>query len=280
MDTKILEAFLMRSIIERMEADGVPEEYLKQAKIDAWSPELLDSLDTWSRQYLTRGHIWGEEASPCAENLLRILKPSSRILEIGSGYGRDTKALIDSGHFITAIDNSEIAVLETIQQMKSSKKYNDDSSVFFGNIISAQVTQNHFDAATAHRVLHLPEPDDFKKIIARVSSALRSEGQIVFTLREPNDFEPKDMKRIDEYTASYKAKERKGHIVNFYDENRLHSVLKNYFTDLSYSKFEEQESCDNLDDNNKPKTTKLIMVTGRKKTDLEISKDSFATLSQ
>lgn len=269
----IQDALALRRLIDWQEHNGVhtiTDEQLQTLKTHLWKPSVLNQMDIWSRQYLTRGHIWGDEPSICAKHLVEKIPGLNRVLELGCGYGRDAKFFVDNGFLYKGLDNSDIAVFETVQQLKKSKNFNGTQKACFENIVTADLTPDYYDAVTAHRVFHLPHPDELPPILNRVSGTLRANGRIAFTMRHPDDFDPKDMKRLGDYTAEYKERRRKGHIVHFYDEERLHPLLSKHFTDLSYTRIQEPESFDKLDATGKPKNTKLIMVTGRKKTDLEM----------
>lgn len=266
---QILTAWAARSIIESLEQRGGSKRAIEHIKAEFWKPELLDELDTWSRQYLTRGHIWGDGPSICAEDIVERLPGSGRVLEIGSGTGRDAKFYVDNGLIYEGIENAPIGVLETAEMLRRSRQYKGDSKASYANIITTSVTPNFFDAVSAHRVLHLPNPDDLPAILNRVSMALKPGGRIAFTFRHPKDFNANDMKRIDNYTAEYTIPGREGHLVNFYDKDRANPPISKHFTDLSYEIIIEPESCDNFEDDGSPKETTLLMVKGRKKTDTE-----------
>jgi hypothetical protein len=258
--------------LPRLKKVGVTKEQIAQLTADIWKPKVLEKMDLWSRQYVTRGHIWGDEPSRCATHLAENLPPASRIMELGSGYGRDGKFLVDHGFNYEGIDNAEVAVWETMQQVAKSINYNGNAKVSFGDIVKTSFTPKYFDAVTANRVLHLPDPEELAVILNRVSASLNSEGRIVFTLRRPEDFDENEMVRPDPdnvYLAEYGSGERKGERLYFYDKKNLEPLLSRYFTELSFQEAEEPDALDKMDKEGHLRMTKLIMVTGRKKTDLE-----------
>tara|TARA_B100001989_G_C24548615_1_gene472647 strand:- start:3675 stop:4559 length:885 start_codon:yes stop_codon:yes gene_type:complete len=264
---QILAAAAARTIIEELERKGGCKKAIAHIKATFWKPELLDELDTWSRQYVTRGHIFTDDPSPCAEDIVSRLPGSGRVFEIGSGTGRDAKFYVDNGLIYEGIDNARFAVFETGEMLERSKQYKGDSKASFANIITTSVTPNFFDAASAHRVLHLPDPDDLPAILNRISMSLKSEGRIAFTFRRPDDFDPDNMIRIDDYTAE--RKDLNGDLTNFYDEERANLLLSKHFTDLVYTEIEEPDACDKFNKDGSPKMTQLLLATGRKKTDKE-----------
>jgi len=260
---EIQRSYVFKEVERLLQEQGVNPEIIQTVKRGLISPENIKKLDGWSKRYLEGGKLWGDEPSVCGKRLINNLNPSSLVLEFGCGYGRDSKALLDQGHKVEAIDSSEIAIREAQASLgKHIKKGN--AHLIHGDIITAQIIQKNFHAVLSHRTLHLPDPDDVPAIISRLAGALRPNGLLIMTARSPDDFNPTQMNKIDSMTAEYKPEIRENHIVHFYDEDRLKNVLSRQFKDLTFNRGQELESIKN------PVMSKFVQVTGRKKTDEEL----------
>ncbi|MCB1680348.1 MAG: class I SAM-dependent methyltransferase [Rhodospirillales bacterium] len=266
----LVEAILARDIITRLKESGVSEEQLAGIRAEYWKPEILEQLDPWSRRYLEGGHLWGDDPSTCGQYLLDTLPPSSSVIDLGCGYGRDSLALAENGHNVLAVDISQIAVLDAATQLEEAIKAG-YAGVMRANFIRAPILQGAFDAVSTHRMFHLPDPREIKALTNRIAGVLKSKGTLVLSARSPEDFNPDQMDRIDANTAVYKH--RPTHRVNFYDEDRLIGVLSDRFTDFAFERGQEIESIGNLDASGAPIMSSYIRVVARKKTDAEFRSD-------
>ena len=272
MDTKaILDAYFLKDVIERLKENGVTDQQISAIKADLWKPELLEELDSWSRRYLTEGHLWGDDPSACGEHLINELAPSSAVLDLGCGYGRDSKVLLEHGHRVTGVDNAIVAAMEARSQLNSHIK-NRTAHIVEGDIITAPIIQRNFDAVLSHRTIHLPDVNDVPVIMNRVAGVLKPGGLLVMSARSDDDFNPEQMNRINENTAVYK--DRPTHKINFFNEERFESVIAAKFTDISFKRGEEIESVGNKNDNGEPVMSQYIQVIARKKTDKELEDNS------
>lgn len=271
MNTKaLLEAYLLKDVIDRLKETGVTDKQIQAIKADLWKPELLGELDSWSKRYLTEGHLWGDDPSVCGIHLIDELAPSSAILDLGCGYGRDSKALLEHGHRVTGVDNAIIGAMEARAELDTFIK-NRTAHIIEGDIITAPIIQRNFDAVLSHRTIHLPDPKDVPVIMNRVAGVLKPGGLLVMTARSDEDFNAEQMNRIDENTAVYKH--RPTHKINFFNEERFQSVISSKFTDISFKRGEEIESVGNTNDAGDPVMSQYIQVIARKKTDKELEEN-------
>lgn len=111
--------------------------------------------------------------------LLKYLKPGAHILDLGCGSGRDSKAFIEKGYKITAMDGStELCKVASqyIGQQVICRKFQELNS------------RNEFDAVWAcASILHVPSID-LPTIIFNISKALKSGGYF-YTSFKYGDFE-------------------------------------------------------------------------------------------
>ena len=101
------------------------------------------------------------------EFLLKYLNPHAHILDLGCGSGRDSKAFLQQGYEVTAIDGSqELCQLasETIDQPVKCQLFHDLDEV------------NTYDAVWAcASLLHLPTIE-LKQTLKKIEKALKDEG--------------------------------------------------------------------------------------------------------
>ncbi len=101
------------------------------------------------------------------EMLLKYLEPGAHILDLGCGSGRDSKAFINQGYRVTAMDGSkELCKIasENIGQEVVCQLFNELEAI------------NIFDGVWAcASLLHL-STEDLKETIAKVEKALKNDG--------------------------------------------------------------------------------------------------------
>ncbi|PCJ99131.1 MAG: hypothetical protein COA45_06730 [Zetaproteobacteria bacterium] len=272
-------ALALDGIVERLEKSGLSGDYLKNIIVDInWQLERLDEHDNWGKRYLgNNGHLWKDDPSACGEFLLNELKEPSLILDLGCGYGRDSKALLEQGHYVLGVDKSKGAIIASKKELSD---YIDEKKAFVtnGDFAETSFIKDNFDAVLSHRMLHLPDPDDARAIIDNIATALKPGGLLVLTARRHDDFNEDQMKWVNTNSSNDNGntavyKDRPQHKINFYDEDRFRSVLSEKFTDLSFEQGEEIESVGNFDKNGKPVMSQFLRVTARKKTEEEIQED-------
>jgi 2-polyprenyl-3-methyl-5-hydroxy-6-metoxy-1,4-benzoquinol methylase len=68
----------------------------------------MNQRDLWNERYRERGALWGAEPNQFVEQRLSGLEPR-RVLDMGSGQGRNAIWLAHQGHEVTAVDVSDVA---------------------------------------------------------------------------------------------------------------------------------------------------------------------------
>lgn len=101
------------------------------------------------------------------EFLLKYLKPHAHILDLGCGSGRDSKAFLQQGYKVTAMDGSQVLcqlASETIGQPVKCQLFSELDDI------------NTYDAVWAcASLLHLPTIE-LKQTLKKIEKALKDEG--------------------------------------------------------------------------------------------------------
>src|SRR5690606_10291257 len=87
------------------------------------APVKNNSKTFWDERYASSGDsfLFGKEPSTFLMNHLGLLGPRSKILDLGSGEGRNAVAMALKEHSVTAIDYSEVASARAEALAKDSR---------------------------------------------------------------------------------------------------------------------------------------------------------------
>ena len=168
---------------------------------------------------------------------ISLLKPHSKILELGCGVGNDSVALAKAGHKITATDFSEIAI------NKNTRYFIDIPNLKFKLLdissLQSNINDNDFDAIYARLSLHYFKDKTTKKIFDNIHQILKTNGLLFFMCKSTKD---------DLYGKGNKIEndmfENEGHVRHFFSPEYVKSCLGNKFkiikleekTDILYGK--------------------------------------------
>lgn len=133
---------------------------MKLSKKEKLTVEFYDNMaETWSREHASPGW-WSAEIVTFQRYL-----PTGKILEIGSGGGRDAKELIEAGYKYQGTDVSK-GLLE------EARKLNPGAEFLSQSVYELDFPDNSFDGFWASAVLlHIPKN--------RIDAALQSLGRVV-----------------------------------------------------------------------------------------------------
>jgi len=142
---------------------------------------------------------WNDEMTRFNEYL-----PSGRILEIGSGVGKDAEALIRLGYDYTGTDASN-GLLEL------ARKRNPSATFIQRYAHEIDPSLGEFDGFWASAVLlHIPR-DEMRDSLLAISSVIKNDGVGFITMKEGEG------ERVDEKT---------GRLFTYYDEEEFTNVLE------------------------------------------------------
>jgi ubiquinone/menaquinone biosynthesis C-methylase UbiE len=184
---------------------------------------MNDQRKLWNNAH-DKGDIrhYSDSTTEFAKEVLEIINPSSRILELGCGVGNDSIGFANAGHTVVATDFSEVAIA------KNTKRWKNSPNLTFQVIDINQPLEfqaNNFDVVYARLSLHYFSDIDTKKIFQEIHRVLKPKGYLCFICKSVKD--PlngkgeeieKDMFELD------------GHVRHFFSEEYAKSLLRNGFT--------------------------------------------------
>lgn len=132
----------------------------------------IDYYDSNAEAYF-RATIQANMA-PICDRFLKYVKPEGRIVDVGSGSGRDLKYFLDRGYFAEGIDLSQ----------ELCKKAADYSG---GKVMCADICEWHpnakYDGVWANAsLLHLPQ-NEIERFILRLSDILKPHGVAYISMK-------------------------------------------------------------------------------------------------
>jgi len=194
----------------------------------------------WDKRYDNEGHIWGDAPSITATETLKRLEPDADVLEIGSGYGRDMLALARAGHHVIGVEQAEHGVDMTTRQLIEQGLQTHARAVC-GDILTADLPAESFDAIYSHRTLHLLTDEDSVLALAEdVDHLLRPGGLLAVSARDHRGNQPGALRELPHGIYEYTA--RPGHFIRLWDGDAFREYFGPRFEIESVSQHEELES--------------------------------------
>lgn len=157
-----------------------------------------------------------------AEEVIKIINPSSKVLELGCGAGNDSIGFSQAGHTVLATDFSEVAV------SKNSERFKDIPNLTFEVLDMNEpmsLSDNEFDVVYARLSLHYFTDEVTRKIFSEIHRVLKPNGYLCFICKSTNDPLYGKGTEIEEDMF-----EHNGHIRHFFSEDYAKSLLENKFT--------------------------------------------------
>lgn len=183
---------------------------------------MNNQQDLWNKAH-DKGEIahYSQKPTTFAEEVLEILKPHSKILELGCGVGNDSVSFAQAGHTVLATDFSDVAI------QKNKERFQDVENLTFQTLDiekPMEYDDNEFDAVYARLSLHYFPDNKTRNIFQELHRILVPNGLLCFICKSTTDplygkgreIEP-DMYDLD------------GHIRHFFSENYAKELLKDTF---------------------------------------------------
>lgn len=184
----------------------------------------------------------------------------ARVLEIGSGYGRDTLFLAEHGYSVVGAETSPEGI-----SMARNRMFGRPSRIrptlLRGTFPDILPKTEVFDAVLAHRVVHLVPDPLVHSFCQAVADAVIRGGLALLSARAPSGFDPTQMKWVGDSTAVYTEKVlgREGHRISFWSKARFEAHFRAAF-DVSFYDVEELEASANG-----TKRVPLILMSARRR---------------
>lgn len=153
----------------------------------------------WDRRYAAHEKVWGDSPSPLAQLTVARLRPYARpdlrLLDVGCGYGRDTRYLAaELGCRVLGIDGSPAAVeaarTEHSRAVRRSGKAGLDAEYRATDMASFAADPDNagaFDVVFACNVYHLLGPIGRREFAATLSVVTRPGGLLFLSTLSPRD---------------------------------------------------------------------------------------------
>jgi SAM-dependent methyltransferase len=209
----------------------------------------------WDERFRREGAIWGEGPSPTVKALVPRLSAGALVLEVGFGYGRDLAFLIGQGHRAWGVDLSPEARRRTEERLRRAGLRAE--RLLTGRFEDSDLPTGQFDAVYSHRMAHLLVTDGaVARFAAQARRALRPGGTLCLAVRNADDRDPAEVRRVAEGVDEYVP--RPGHWIRFWDDAALRQAFGNAFHIQAFERVCENES------RGRPVPCHLTILVGRK----------------
>jgi SAM-dependent methyltransferase len=153
----------------------------------------------WDRRYAADEKIWGDGPSPLAQLVVARLRPYAtpglQVLDVGCGYGRDTRYLAtELGCHAVGIDGSPAAIeaarTEHNNAVRRSDKTHLDAEYFVSDLASLAADPERagtFDVVFACNVYHLLGPIGRREFAAACAAVSSPGGLLFLSTLSPRD---------------------------------------------------------------------------------------------
>ena len=145
----------------------------------------------WDQEMYSKGkEIWGMEPSNAAKSAIRFINKENlegkRMLDIGCGYGRDTRYFASLLMNTWGIDFSNEAIKIALQHPYKN-------TIFaIGDALNIPYSNNYFDFCFCNCVIHWFSYENIKKAICEAYRVLTTDGTAIFCIPEFDNEKIKD----------------------------------------------------------------------------------------
>jgi SAM-dependent methyltransferase len=142
----------------------------------------------WDKVYKSDSTFFGEEPSNFALHCFYHVKANNikKVLELGTGHGRDSIFFASNGIEVEALDYSAIAV-EILDKITKEKRL-PIKPQFFDVKHPLLFPDGYFDAAYSHMLFNMRfSVEDLRCIFSEINRVLKPKGFNFFSVRNQND---------------------------------------------------------------------------------------------
>jgi SAM-dependent methyltransferase len=180
--------------------------------------------EVWNKIYKSNSTFFGEEPSNFALLCFNHMKTNNvkKVLELGSGYGRDTTFFASNGLEVEALDYSSVAV-ETLNKIANEKGLPIKPRIFdVKNPLPFQ--DGYFDAIYSHMLFNMRfSLDELHFVFSEIRRVLKLKGLNFFSVRNHNDKSYGTGVEIDKGIYDIN-----GFQIRFFTENEIRDLTKGF----------------------------------------------------
>ncbi len=159
--------------------------------------------------------------SEFAKEVLKLLSPKSKILELGCGNGNDSIGFAKAGHNLIATDFSEVVI------KNNSERLGQVSGLTFEVLDMSEpfkFERNEFDAVYARLSLHYFTNEVTRRVFSEIKRVLKPNGQLFFICKSTDDplYGKGNQIEADMF-------ELDGHVRHFFSEEYARSLMSDGF---------------------------------------------------
>ena len=129
----------------------------------------------WNERYEGEGHVWGAAPNQFVVDRLAGLEPC-RVLDLGSGQGRNAIWLAQQGHQVTAVDVSDVA---TLQAANLAIEAGVQVDLMAADLATWEPSRGSFDLVL---LAYLQAHEEVRKAVHRKASLALAPGGYVFVV--------------------------------------------------------------------------------------------------
>jgi len=190
----------------------------------------------WEKNFSSKPEMFGLEQSLSAEKALKLFKEKKigKVLELGSGLGRDTIFFAKNLIQVTALDYSSSGI-EIIKQKALKQNLSKNISTNIFDIRKKlPFDDNSIEACFSHMLYCMAlTSNELKNLNNEICRVLKPSGLNIYTVR--NTFDGDYKKGIHRGEDLY---ENDGFIVHFFSKNKVKSLFSG-FKNILIEEFEE-----------------------------------------
>ena len=190
----------------------------------------------WEKSFLSKPEMFGLEPSKAAINTLKTFKEKNikKIVELGSGLGRDTLFFAKNSINVEALDYSSTAIKIVNKKVTEHKLTNLVSTEIFDVRKKLPFENNSIEACFSHMLYCMALTTiELKYLNSEICRILKPNGMNIYTVRSTGDGDYKNGIHIGEDLY-----ENDGFIVHFFSEEKVKQIADG-FNILNVEKFEE-----------------------------------------
>jgi SAM-dependent methyltransferase len=145
--------------------------------------------EVWNKVYNSDNSFFGEEPSNFALLCFNHMKANNvmKVLELGTGHGRDTIFFASNGIEVEALDYSSAAI-DILNKIAEEKRLPISKSQTFDVKKPLPFADGYFDAVYSHMVFNMRfSEEELHFVFSEIRRVLKSEGLNFFSVRNRND---------------------------------------------------------------------------------------------